>query len=315
MAGLDLRQTPVEPWEGAPSREIWVKRDDLCTPDFGGNKPRKLEYLLGEALGRGCASVVSMGGHGSHHLVATAFFARRLGLSAWGAVFRQYESPCATRNQLLMKGLGLRQVNASHRPGLLKAAYEAWQRADRPYVIGPGGSSPLGTLGFVAAGLELAEQIRQGLLPQPHAIVLPLGSGGTSVGLALGLRLAGLRIPVVAVAVVEPWVLLPGTVTGLLARTARLLHDLGGPFIPPPWHLHVVRGHVGGGYGRPTPGAAKAVRAAGAEGYPLETTYSGKALAALLEGGILPLPPTGRGTALFWLTAPNLEPLHLELGV
>lgn len=320
-AGLPVEETPVERWEvpGLP-REVWLKRDDRCAVRVGGNKARKLDLLLGDALARRCRSVVTVGGEGSNHLLTTALCARRVGLEPWGVAFRQAPSPATLRNLRCLGRVGMRLVHVPNRPALAWGVALAWLRAPRPCVVGPGGSSPLGTLGLVAAGLELAAQVERGEAPCPAAVVVPLGSGGTAAGLALGLALAGLPTRVLAVRVVEGWIQVHRAVRLLVTRTARLLRRLGAPPPRSPVALQVIHGFQGPGYALPSPAAERAVlRAAslgetfpspaapslpvGSATLPLETTYTGKALAAVLEGGLpADLPP---GPVVFWMTWPG----------
>lgn len=264
---------------------LWVKRDDLSGRPCGGNKVRKLELLLAEALARGRRSVVTVGGIGSNHLLATACYARRLGLATHGVVFPQPLTPTVKQTLAVVRGLGVELRPCPSRLQVPLALRQARRAAELPYVIGPGGSSPLGCLGHVSAGLELAEQVRNGELPEPDVLVVALGSGGTCVGLALGLELAGLSTRVLAVRVVER-LLCNRVLLGLmLRRAASLLGQLGVEVSPRAAgrRLHLVGDQLGRGYGHPTPAALAAVQRAAAEGLSLETTYTGKAFAALLE--------------------------------
>jgi D-cysteine desulfhydrase len=150
-------------------------------------------------------------------------------------------------------------------------------------LIAPGGSTPAGALGYVNAGLELAEQVAAGRCPRPDQIYTPLGSGGTAAGLALGLALAGLDCEVVAVRVAN---LLTGS-----ERYVRLLAQLtharlcraGLRLSMPLLRLRVVHRAVGKGYGHPTAAAQAAVERAARADLPCETTYTGKALAVMLD--------------------------------
>jgi D-cysteine desulfhydrase len=290
----------VTPVEEVAALGAWVKRDDLTAAPLGGNKVRKLELLLADARARGHRALLTVGGTGSNHVLATAIYARRLGFAATHAVlFPQPECAAVTLRLAQLRELGVETTRAGGKLGVPLAAARRVAAAlargqGRPYVIGPGGSSPLGSLGYVGAALELAEQVRAGVCPAPRAIYVPLGSGGTAAGLLVGLALAGLDgARVVAVQVVPwPWAS-EAAVRGLARRTAALLLRLG-VRAPAPGALEVVRDQLGPGYGAPTAAAEAAVARAAAAGLTLETTYSGKALAALLarrEPG-----------ALFWLT-------------
>ncbi len=304
--------TPVEraPWLGP---RVWIKRDDLTGELYGGNKVRKLELVLADALSRGRRTILTIGATGSNHVLATALYARSLGFAATYAVlFPQPASADVDRRLAAFRELGVRTTRV---PGkaLVPLAMATSSSASLaggggvPYVIGPGASSPLGTLGYVSAALELAGQIQAGDLPAPHAVYVPLGSGGTAAGLLLGFRLAGLAARVRAVRTVPaPWVTIGGTAR-LAARTASLLADA----IPDRSAAAAVRrlrfsaadldgvsDQIGRGYGAPTPAGVAAVAAAATAGLALETTYSGKTLAALMAAQ----PQEAAHDVLFWNT-------------
>jgi D-cysteine desulfhydrase len=260
--------------------EVWIKRDDLSGPTYGGNKVRKLEHLLADVQADGGRSVLTAGGVGSNHVVATGVYARVLGLAARAVVVPQPITDQVHRNLALARALDVELLPCAARP-LVPLCISAARLQPGCRVVGPGGSSPLGTLGYVSAALELQEQIEAGLLPCPDEIYIALGSGGSAAGLALGCALAGLRCRIVGVRVVER-VLINETLTRLLIRlTRRLLEVKQGA---PPARLEVVHGYLGSCYGDPTPQAERARRlVADSEGVKLETTYTAKAMAALID--------------------------------
>ena len=182
------------------------------------------------------------------------------------------------------------------------AARAAWRRmcSPRTHWIPLGGSSPLGTLGHVNAGLELAGQIRDGLLPQPTQVVVPLGTGGTAAGLALGFALAGLPITLVA-ARIGPRVGANRMRVHRLARaTGRLMQRTAGRPVPALARdaVRVVHDVYGGGYGRALPAGDDAARRLEVwRGIALDATYSAKAMAAAIA-----LHRRSEGPTLFWLT-------------
>jgi len=155
---------------------------------------------------------------------------------------------------------------------------------ERPTLVPVGGTSPRGTLGFVSAGLELAEQVSAGALPPPRRIYVPVGSGGTLAGLVAGLRLAGLRSRVVGVLVTDLLAPSPAGLARLARRSLRFLRRLAPEAPAPaigPGDFDFVTDQLGPGYGAVTPAAREAVAAAADCGLVLDTTYSGKAFAAL----------------------------------
>jgi D-cysteine desulfhydrase len=166
--------------------------------------------------------------------------------------------------------------------------------------IPAGGSTPLGVLGQVNAGLELATQVRDGLVPRPDRIVLPVGTGGTIAGLALGLSIAGLDIEVVGVRVVPRVVANASHVRRLMSRTARLIERLTSERLRRPNRdaVRIVHEFYGGAYGRPTDaGGAVAMRCVEQTGIEIDPTYGAKALAAAVS-----LAARHGGTTLFWLS-------------
>ncbi|MBW2701896.1 MAG: pyridoxal-phosphate dependent enzyme [Deltaproteobacteria bacterium] len=269
---------------------LYVKRDDLSSGLYGGNKVRKLEFLLAEALDQSSPTLVTMGGIGSNHLLATALHGRAQGLRTVGVVFPQPITEHVRRNLAAFKGAGVELVFLPHKYAL--PAGVAWTLARltlregrRPLLIPGGGSSPLGALGFVYAGLELAEQVRDGLLPEPRKIFLPYGTGGTAVGLALGLQLAGLNSQVVAVRVIDrllanrPRMLIfAKAVKWLLARRGIQVPGQAGT------NLQIDHGQIGPGYGYGTAAAEQArLLLEAQEGLETETTYTAKAAAAFID--------------------------------
>jgi D-cysteine desulfhydrase len=282
-------------------REIWIKRDDRSARPYGGNKVRKLELLLADARQRGARTLLTVGGFGSNHVVATAIYGQRWGFQTQAVVAPQPRSAAAQTNALLAASLGVELIPCQSRATAPLRLLAALRQAQRPYLIGPGGSSPLGTLGYVFAALELKEQLLNHELPEPAAVFVPLGSGGTAAGLALGLALAGLSCPVVAVRVVEQPLCNSVILEQLIWRVRRLLRHLGEQ-LPGRTNYTIVGDQVGPGYGAVTQQArAAATLLQETEGLTLETTYSAKAMAALTNA--LRHGPRSSRPVLFWHTA------------
>jgi 1-aminocyclopropane-1-carboxylate deaminase/D-cysteine desulfhydrase-like pyridoxal-dependent ACC family enzyme len=292
--------------------DLWVKRDDESAPGYGGNKVRKLELCLAEALARGARRVLTMGGLGSNQVVAAAYYARQVGLACEAFLFPQPETPLVAANLRAALALGARLHPVRRWPDAPAAVAGVLGTVGRDlYPIGPGASSPLGTVGYVAAALELEEQVARGECAEPAAIFVPLGSSGTAAGLLLGLAQTRLRTRVVAVRVVSP--VLAGTASTLLLawRAARLLASCGAELRPfDARRLEVVGDFLGPGYGAATPASTAAVaRAADREGLRLETTYTGKTLAALVAR-----PPTRTAPVLLWDTFSSADLAALGRG-
>jgi D-cysteine desulfhydrase len=315
---LTALPTPVHPLRelgrAVGIERLWVKRDDQSGHLYGGNKPRKLEFLLGAALRCKRRAVLTFGGLGSNHALATTIAARAAGLRTMLVLVPQPMTEHVPRVLLLDRAYG---AELHYAPTLLRAAATTLGLLVRealhgtvPVVIPVGGSSAVGTIGYVNAALELAEQVRAGELPEPDVVFVPIGSGGTAAGLVLGLALAGMRSRVVGVLVTD---ILPPTtarVVRLARASLRVLRRLARevPLVTPSASdLTIVTGQVGPGYGAPTPAAETAARLIEErEGIRLETTYTAKCLAALLE--VARHPPSRDQTLLFWNTYSSVDP-------
>ena len=286
--------TPVEPMERLGARigfgNLWVKRDDLSSPLYGGNKVRKLEFTLADAGLRDRETVVTFGALGSNHVLATTVHGRRLGLSTVGVFVPQPVQEYLRRNVLCNQAAGCQIEYVQSRIALATRAlgvYLAKHRSGRhPTFLWMGGSSRLGVLGYVEAALEIAAQVEAGLLPEPAYAFVPAGTGGTLAGLHLGLALAGLRTRACGVRVLER-TLVNEHVVALMARRANDLLSRLDPSVPAvaveAGDVLVLHDHAGSQYARFTRGGLEAVSLArDLEGLHLEGTYSGKALAGMM---------------------------------
>ena len=271
---------------GAPN--LLTKRDDLAGRSYGGNKVRKLEYLLGDALGRGCDAVVTFGAVGSNHALATAIYASQLGLACHAVLVDQIPTPWIANTLRWHCLLGTRIVPTT---GFVESQAEAARlRAahptgpDRLYDVPWGGSSPLGSLGFVDAAGELAAQLAAAGISAPVRVYLPCGTMGSVAGLLVGLRQTGIDATVVSVKVVPQNVVDAAAVLSLAAAVAPLLPAGTAPAMDDlAAHLEFRTEFAGEGYAVPTPECVEAVALARElQGLKLDTTYSGKALACLV---------------------------------
>lgn len=303
--------TPVTSHEALAARlglgRLLVKRDDRAGDVYGGSKARKLEHLLAAAMAEGRPAVLTSGGVGSNHALATAVHARRLGL---GCVLMLLPEPAGdhVRAHLLAeRGLGCEQFpergtdeTAVRRVLALRGAGEA-----APYVIPAGGTGALGTAGYVNGAFELAEQVEAGEAPVPDVIYVAAGTTGTAAGLALGLRAAGLPSRLVAVRASNRGTATEARLRREIEAAASLLGGLDLAFQPPveaaaePALLRLEHGAAGPGYAIPTPeGARAAALARDLGGLELDGTYTAKAFAALIDDA----PRLAGQTVLFWNT-------------
>ena len=271
--------------------ELWIKRDDLSGERYGGNKVRKLEFLLADAQARGCDAVLTYGAVGSNHALATAIYAHQLGLKCYAVLTPQPPTAKVARTLRYQMQLGTRLHSAANLQEIRKVTDEILDDhptgKERVYQIPFGGSSWLGTVGFVNAALELAAQM--GDRPPPDFVYAATGTMGTTIGLAIGFRLLGWPTKVMGVRVVPQPIMTPEYFESLWQETSEELsaRDASIPILVNPFDNVVGRdGFLGEGYAIPTEATREAVRLADALiGIELETTYTGKAMAALIHDG------------------------------
>jgi len=289
--------TPVDRFDGLAdtvgTRSLWVKRDDLSGQVYGGNKVRKLEFLLGEATALGATDVITFGAAGSNHALATAIYGSKQGLKVHSMLMPQPNARYVARNLLAATAAGADLRLFDDRDAALRGAVrlrtELREATGRePYVVPFGGTSPHSTAGFVNAALELAEQVEAGLLPEPDVVYVTLGSMGTAAGLVLGLRAAGMATRVAAVPVVLDTDGTGEALLQLVRQTQDVLHGADAGFPVFEWgagDITLERGFLGEGYAAFTREGMEAVDLAAAAGLRTEGTYTGKTLAALRSRG------------------------------
>jgi 1-aminocyclopropane-1-carboxylate deaminase/D-cysteine desulfhydrase-like pyridoxal-dependent ACC family enzyme len=290
--------TPLQrvalPGADAPGN-LWIKRDDLSAPTLGGNKVRALEWLLAEVAPGDI--VLTAGGEGSTHVLTTATYARQLGATTRAVRWKHEMNPSAVDVAARAHAVCERVTTVRNPLFGLVRAFTARRRGI--LWVPPGGTSPLGMLGHVNAALELAEQVQRGEMPEPARVVLPVGSGGTAAGLALGFAIAGMRTRVVG-ARVAPRIAAGRTrVLRLAQRGHAFLERAAGEQIAPvdPSRVEIVHSVYAGAYGRALPDAARcATLLHAATGIRLDGTYSAKAFCAALACA------RDGACTLFWLT-------------
>jgi 1-aminocyclopropane-1-carboxylate deaminase/D-cysteine desulfhydrase-like pyridoxal-dependent ACC family enzyme len=301
---------------------LYIKHDSLSGVMYGGNKVRKLEFLLGDALRSGAKEVMTFGAAGSNHALATALYARKSGLRSISMLAPQPVSVNVRRNLLmsLVAGAELhlyKDFGAFGQASRYQCAAHKKKYGVEPYVIPAGGSAPRGVVGFVNAAFELKEQIDAGVLPEPDFIYVAMGTMGTVAGLMLGIKALGLKTQVVPVRVVAGSFANAERCSALIAKTNALLHD-GDQRFPEvamcPEDIRVNDDFFDPGYGLCTDAVTDAIATAQRScGIKLEGTYTGKAFAALLhdaaQGGL-----AGK-TVLFWNTCSGRDFSDLIAGV
>jgi len=296
--------TPLEPLPrltaqlGGP--ELWIKRDDQTGLATGGNKARKLEFLVADALAQGADTLITAGAAQSNHARQTAAAARKFGLDCTLAL-RGKEPPLVQGNLLLDRLLGADIAWAGDQPlaeAMVRVAEELQAADRRPYVVPYGGSNPIGASGYVAAMEELLAQCTDRDLVFDH-VVLASSSGGTQAGLMVGARALEYGGRILGISVDLKADVLQQRLAGLATATAEHL-GLGMAFAPE--DAGVEDAYLGGGYGVVGDLEREALHTmAHTEGIFLDPVYTSRAL-----GGLLDLVKRGRfgqrERVLFWHT-------------
>jgi 1-aminocyclopropane-1-carboxylate deaminase/D-cysteine desulfhydrase-like pyridoxal-dependent ACC family enzyme len=304
---LGLFPTPVEQASALGARlgigALHVKRDDLSGALYGGGKTRKLELFLGEARRDGHRAVITFGGAGSHHALATAIYASTLGMKAILMLLPQPGDALVREALLAELGCGATiRLAASIGSGERAARRLLHDAGDRrePYVIPMGGTSPLGNVAFVNAAFELRRDVERGLLPEPDVVYLAMGTMGSAAGLGLGLAALGMKTRVVAVRASSPGTSSAARLRAAVIATREYLRAIDPSFPavdPDRCAISIAGGQLGRGYALPTKKGLAAIDVArDLAGLSLEPTYTGKALAALIDDA----PTLSRQVVLFW---------------
>lgn len=276
---------------------IYIKRDDKDHDVYGGNKLRKFEFIFGHAKNKKRHGIVTIGGIGTNHGLACAMVARELGMTCDLFLFPQPLTWHVQRSLLLYQFFGAKLHFSKGFFSLTLKVIGHQISHPKHYTMLPGGSllvgigSPVGTLGFINAAFELKNQIDKGVLPEPDVIFVAGGSGGTAAGLIVGCKLAGLNTKVKIVAVSMNWVINPSTVTKNANSALKYLRKRD-KIIP---HFKIreddfelINEYLGSDYGIKTKRGQQAIdKVMETDGiqkkFKLETTYTGKAMAAMLD--------------------------------
>ena len=282
--------TPLEPLTrlsahlGGP--RLWIKRDDCTGLATGGNKTRKLEYLVADALKQGADTLITLGALQSNHARQTAAAANKVGLKCVLVLEDRVAQPTSTYhhngNMLLDRLLGATVEIVSRETSMAGAAEQAMDEVRRaggkPYLIPVGGSNAVGALGYVGCALEMLAQAAEQAI-QIDRVVHATGSSGTQAGLIVGFDSAQSGVRVLGMTVGRPKANQEANVAKLVDATADLLgvkpsHD----------NIEANDSYFGEAYGMPTPGMIEAVRLlAETESVLLDPVYSGKAMAGLID--------------------------------
>lgn len=284
--------TPLEPLPRLSERlggpEIWVKRDDCTGLATGGNKTRKLEFSMGQALEQGATTIITVGAVQSNHVRQTAAAAAKLGMDCEVLLEHRVGKPGAlylnSGNVLLDRILGanLREYpkGTDFDAEMEKIAGEIRAAGGSPYIVPGGASNPVGALGYVGCAGELLQQCDEHGVAFDH-VVLASGSAGTHAGFAVGLRAGGSDLPILGIGVNVPQDEQESKVYALACATAEYI---GKPGCVVRDDIIADCGYIGSGYGEPTAGMNEAVlMLAREEGLLFDPVYSGKALAGMID--------------------------------
>jgi L-cysteate sulfo-lyase len=261
---------------------IWIKRDDLTGLATGGNKVRKLEYLVADALEQGADTLITVGAKQSNHARQTAAAAARCGLKAT-LVLTGDDPGDWTGNLLLdhLLGATVRWTGDLTRQEMVdKVAAEERAAGRTPYSIRVGGSNPIGALGYVGAMFEFGQQCRE-LDLHPSHVLFASSSGGTQSGMVVGAKLAGVESRVLGLSVDEPEDELRRIICDLAVETAtRLGHER----LISPEDIFCNADYTGAGYAIMGDPEREAIRLlARTEGLIVDPVYTGRALAGLID--------------------------------
>lgn len=305
---LGVKPTPVERLEGFGYDRLWIKRDDVTSPLYGGNKVRKLEFNLATAVTQKKRRVITMGATGTNHGLATAIYCKKIGLECTVLLFDQPITAYVKKNLRLIHAFNAKIIYGR---SILRTAldFSIRQRFKHPkaYFLKAGGSDVSGTIGFINAAFELKEQVEQAMMPEPDYIFCPVGSNGTIAGLHLGCRLAGLKTVVMGIRVIMecfgPFdVCTARAVHRLAHKTGQYLKTCIDSFdkvkIPKPY---LIGDYLGAGYGHPTEKGGESLKIMkDKNGLSLDPCYTAKTFAAVLD--FCKENRDSNKTVLFWNT-------------
>lgn len=292
---------------------VYVKDDGSLNPYYGGNKIRKLEFIFGDALAQQTKELWTIGGLGSHHVLATALHAAPLGIQCRIFHVEQPITHQVLQNLRILSTMPVKLHLMDRTPEIklgaaIRSQLACWLEAGRtelgqdPYFIPSGGSSYLGTLGYVLAAFELYHEIASGRLPMIDRLYVAVGSGSTLAGLALGIYLTQLPIEVIGVRVVSRTLVNQGVVNRLISASIDFMQRHGFQYGFQGKNHSDVRyriksGHVGKGYGYETIQGEMARALALQDHLDLDSIYTAKVMGALVEEA-----SQTSGTSLFWNT-------------
>jgi len=272
--------------------EIWIKRDDLTGLALGGNKSRKLDFFMADALRRHADCIVTMGPLQSNHVRLTAAASRACGLDCYSVLLGD-RPQSAKGNFLLDQMLGLNCIHVSGSMNqvpfdfverkIQETITQLEKEGRRPYLVPTGGVGPLGELGYCLAVEEMVEQTQRLGIPFEH-VVVTVGSRGTIAGLLLGIARLNLMTRVTGISANIEWTCESFGIPRPDEMAVEAGKLIGLDLKVPMTNYKIFYDYVGKGYGMPTDSGIEAIKlAAGAEALLLDPVYTGKAMAGLVD--------------------------------
>ena len=284
--------TPIEPLKNLSAYlngpKLWVKRDDQTGLAFGGNKTRKLEFLLAEALANGAKTLLTSGAIQSNHCRQTAALACKYGLDCVLVLSTEESDQNVdeyTGNLLLdlLFDAEINWTNLQNRDQALEEKFnELWQQGRRPYLIPVGGSNPIGAYGYTHAMWELCDQTsRNPSIPFPNTIVLASSSGGTQAGLVAGKFIYNFPVEILGISIDKDKASLINCVAKLAGEVCELINEKKNISSD---SIQVNVDYLGDGYGVMGAAEKEAIQLfARKEGLLLDPVYTGRAAAGLID--------------------------------
>ncbi len=293
--------------EAVGFEDIWIKRDDQSSDKYGGNKIRKFEFVLADALKKKRKWIITYGGLGSNQTLAMTIHAKAYGLKTIAVLVDQPITRHVIENLWLMHYFGAHISYAGNTAmAVLKTIWHFLTKRG-VYMVPVGASNALGTLGYVDAMIELKRQVDSGEIPMPKHIFVAVGSCGTYAGLLLGKKLLNLDVEIRGVKVTQMKMTNPKNIVKLASKALNLLreHSRDVPDVKIDERDVILDGnYLGQGYGFPTQECLEAISLMEkTEHIKLEPVYTGKALAALIDFAR----KEHDGPLLFWNTYNSVD--------
>jgi len=272
---------------------LWIKRDDLSSTRLGGNKVRVMEFLLAQMKASGKTVAISPGALGSNQILASGIFGKELGLKIVGVFFKQCPTDYMCKHMLIDKSMGV-EFNHVQSPYLVPLAiiYHYlknfdWGKMSAPFYIPTFGSSSTCAFGYFNAMFELKKQVDAGELPEPDYIFVTAGTGGTMAGIQLGAAVLNMKTRTVGVRITDYIACNERIVASIMNRALKHLNRAGANLKPVKFRksdILMVHEFFGGEYAKVTE-EGKAARSllTETEGITLDTTYTAKTMAAMLN--------------------------------